>query len=78
MNKQLQLVCFDMDGTLIRNTNSVEYLCIINSAEKSFMEIEKKEESNEVTWIEADHLKARLVKGLGLNDMVFFSLKDRP
>lgn len=27
MREKYKLVCFDMNGSLIRNTNSVEYLC---------------------------------------------------
>ncbi|MBA1334189.1 MAG: Phosphoserine phosphatase [Firmicutes bacterium] len=35
-----QLACFDMDGTLIRNTNSVRYLCCLNGKEDEALEIE--------------------------------------
>lgn len=59
-----KLVCFDMDGTLIRNTNSVEYLCALNGKKKEVTDIEIREEKDEISWIDADYIKAKLVKGL--------------
>lgn len=59
-----KVVCFDMDGTLITNTNSVKYLCSLSEKENALERIEAQEQNNEITWIEADYLKATLVKGL--------------
>ena len=66
MKTEFRLFCFDMDGTLIRNTNSVKYLCELNNKEKELLEIEKREDNRELTWIEADYLKAELIKGLSI------------
>lgn len=63
---KIESVCFDMDGTLIRNTDSVKYLCGLNGNLDAWEEIEEIEKSGKVSWIEADHLKARLVEGLDL------------
>lgn len=59
-----KVVCFDMDGTLITNTNSVEYLCNLNGKAKEVKDIEIKEEKDEISWIEADFIKAKLFAGL--------------
>lgn len=61
---KIKAVCFDMDGTLITNTNSVEYLCILNGRADEVRDIEKREEQGEMSWIEADYIKAKLLKGL--------------
>lgn len=66
MNKRFKIICFDMDGTLIRNTNSVEYLCNLNSKHKEVREIEIMEHNDEISWIEVDYLKANLFKGLAV------------
>lgn len=66
MENKTKLFCFDMDGTLIRNTNSVRYLCKINNQEEKVMEIEKREDANEFSWIDADYLKAELIRGLSV------------
>jgi phosphoserine phosphatase len=63
---KIEAVCFDMDGTLIRNTNSVRYLCELNGNLDSLAEIADRENEGTITWIEADHLKARLIEGLDL------------
>ncbi|MBA1337040.1 MAG: Phosphoserine phosphatase [Firmicutes bacterium] len=64
MNKRFKAICFDMDGTLIRNTNSVEFLCRLNNRHQEAKEIEEKEDLGELSWIEADHRKAKLLEGL--------------
>jgi phosphoserine phosphatase len=61
---KIEAVCFDMDGTLIRNTDSVRYLCELNGNLERLVEIEDRESKGTINWIEADHLKARLVEGL--------------
>ena len=66
---KIDAVCFDMDGTLIRNTNSVRYLCMLAGKLKEFDEIECREDDGSVTWIEADFLKAELIKGLNLAEI---------
>lgn len=62
--KDFKVACFDMDGTLITNTNSVEYLCLLNGKVREVKEIELKEEKDEISWIEADYIKAKLFTGL--------------
>lgn len=64
-----KLVCFDMDGTLITNTNSVEYLCVLNGKDKEAKDIELQEENDIITWIDADYEKAKLFKGLHINSI---------
>jgi len=66
MEKNFKLVCFDMDGTLIRNTNSVKYLCEINDGLAELLKIEEREEKREISWIEADYIKVQLMKGLNI------------
>jgi phosphoserine phosphatase len=66
---KIKAVCFDMDGTLIRNTNSVRYLCMLNNKLEELEKIEYLEESQSISWIEADHLKAELITGLDLKDV---------
>jgi phosphoserine phosphatase len=63
---KIQAVCFDMDGTLIRNTDSVRYLCELNGNLEPLKEIEDREKEGTITWIEADHLKVRLIEELDL------------
>lgn len=57
-------ICFDFDGTLSIGINSVEYLCILNNAEKELAVIERLKNNNELDWVEADFMKAKLLKGL--------------
>lgn len=64
VDKRYKAVAFDMDGTLIRGTDSVQYLCSLNGRKDELRQIEKRENSGELSWIEADHLKARLLRGL--------------
>ncbi|AOT71225.1 HAD family hydrolase [Geosporobacter ferrireducens] len=70
MKVGFRLFCFDMDGTLIRNTNSVRYLCVLNGREKDVLEIEEKEDQGQFSWIEADYLKAAYMKGLRMDQVV--------
>ena len=63
---KIKVVCFDMDGTLITNTNSVRYLCMLNNNIKELEKIEYLENNNSISWIEADYRKAELIKGLNL------------
>lgn len=62
--KKFKVVCFDMDGTLITNTNSVAYLCLLNGKADKVREIEIREEKDEISWIDADYIKAKLFTGL--------------
>lgn len=62
--KKLKVVCFDMDGTLIINTNSVEYLCVLNGKAEEVRNIEIREARDEISWIDADYMKAKLFTGL--------------
>ncbi len=58
-----------MDGTLIRNTDSVKYLCILINNLKELEKIEYHQNDKSILWIEADHLKADLITGLDLKDL---------
>ena len=60
----IRAVCFDMDGTLIRNTDSVRYLCGLNDNIGQLEDIERLENEQQITWIEADYRKAELIRGL--------------
>lgn len=59
-----KLACFDLDDTLICGVHSVMFLCILRGRLKELLEIEERESRGELGWIEADHLKAKLVAGL--------------
>jgi phosphoserine phosphatase len=63
---KIECVCFDMDGTQIRNTDSVRYLCELNGNRNALEEIEDLEKKGKITWIEADRRKAPLMEGLEL------------
>lgn len=67
---KIKAACFDMDGTLIRNTDSVRYLCMLNNNLEKLESIECLENDKSISWIEADHLKAELIKGLDPGDVV--------
>lgn len=63
----IQLVAFDLDGTLIRNTDSVSLLCNIKKVDATTMrEIDLKEKLKEISWIQADYERIKLIKGLEL------------
>jgi phosphoserine phosphatase len=61
---KIEAVSFDMDGTLIRNTNSVRYLCTLNGKTAEFEELQKLEDEGSLSWIEGDFRKAQLIEGL--------------
>lgn len=67
--KRHKVVCFDMDGTLITNTNSVKFLCDVAGKYEEVMDIERQEAENIISWIEADYLKAKLFKGLHIDEV---------
>lgn len=69
MRKKCKVVCFDMDGTLIRNTNSVEYLCKLSGKANEAKIIEDMEMRKEINWVEADYQKAKLFKGLNTDEV---------
>ncbi len=66
---KIEAVCFDMDGTLIRNTDSVSYLCVLNGNLEALKEIEKLESDGIISWIDADYKKALLIKGLYIDEV---------
>ena len=66
---KIQAVCFDMDGTLIRNTDSVKYLCTLNNNLEELERMQGCENSGSISWIEADYLKVQLIKGLDLTEV---------
>jgi len=60
-------VIFDMDGTLIRNTDSVTYLCLLHQVnQKILADINYRELHDEISWIDADYERAKLICGLSL------------
>lgn len=62
-----KLACFDLDDTLIREIHSVMLLCILNDKLSELHSIEESEYAGKLNWIDADYLKARLLKGLKVN-----------
>lgn len=62
--EDLRVVCFDMDGTLIRNTNSVRFICALAGKREAAEEIEAMEDTGELNWIDADYIKADMASGL--------------
>jgi phosphoserine phosphatase len=60
----IRLVCFDLDGTLIREIHSAMLPCLLNGKENEHAVIQAQEESGQLDYIEADYLRARLFKGL--------------
>lgn len=69
LETKFRVACFDMDGTLITNTNSVRYLSEINNKADEVSAIEEQEDENKISWIEADYLKAKLIKGLNIKEV---------
>ena len=66
---KIEAVCFDMDGTLIRNTDSVRYLCTLNDQVEALTEIEKREADGSLSWVDADYHKALLIEGLNVAEV---------
>ncbi|WP_346900224.1 HAD family hydrolase [Clostridium sp. UBA7503] len=62
--KNLKLVCFDLDDTLIREIHSVMLPCILNGKEKEHSLIQEQEDKGMIDYISADYLRAELLLGL--------------
>lgn len=62
--KNLKLVCFDLDDTLIREIHSVMLPCILNGKEKEHSFIQEQEDKGMIDYISADYLRAELLLGL--------------
>lgn len=62
--KNLKLVCFDLDDTLIREIHSVMLPCILNGKEKAHSLIQEQEEKGLLDYISADYLRSELLLGL--------------
>jgi len=62
--KNLKLVCFDLDDTLIREIDSVMLPCILNGKEKEHSLIQEQEEKGLLDYISADYLRSELLLGL--------------
>lgn len=62
--KNLKLVCFDLDDTLIREIHSVTLPCILNGKEKEHSLIQEQEEKGLLDYISADYLRSELLLGL--------------
>jgi phosphoserine phosphatase len=73
---KIEAVCLDMDGTLIRNTDSVRYLCTLNKSSEELEKIECREDNKSISWIEADYLKAALISGLDLAEVEDRFIRD--
>lgn len=71
MGKVFKIACFDMDGTLILNTNSVEYLCTINNKKYQFGIIDREGIEKGLSWIETDYIKAELMRGLSVEKISY-------
>lgn len=65
----IKLVCFDLDDTLIRGTDSVRLLCVLSGKKQEALEIEEKERTGLLDWMEADEQKVALAKGLSLTQL---------
>lgn len=65
-----KLISFDMDGTLIRNTNSMELVCGLNgrldATEKIFYQIT---EEKSIDWISGDFQMAEAMNGASYNEL---------
>lgn len=73
---KIKAVIFDMDGTLIRDTDSVRYLCMLNNNLKALEEILSRENDGSISWVEADYFKVKLIKGLALKKVEDDSAKS--
>lgn len=62
--RELKLVCFDLDDTLIREIHSVMLPCILNGKEKEHSFIQQQEEKGLINYKSADYLRAELLLGL--------------
>jgi len=62
--RELKLVCFDLDDTLIREIHSVMLPCILNDKEKEHSIIQEQEEKGLIYYKSADYLRAELLLGL--------------
>ncbi|MCL2883870.1 MAG: HAD family phosphatase [Oscillospiraceae bacterium] len=60
----IKLVCFDLDDTLIIGVHSVMFPCILNGKEKEHAVIQQREDEGALDYIEADYLRAKLLRGL--------------
>jgi len=60
----IKLVCFDLDDTLIREIHSVMLPCLLNGKEQEHAIIQEKEEQEQLNYMEADYLRAKLLSGL--------------
>lgn len=75
---RIDVACFDMDGTLVRGTDSVRFLCQLNNRLEELEGIERQEKNGRVTWVEADHRKAALIRGLNLMEVKERFLREVP
>jgi len=67
MEASVKLVCFDLDDTLIYGIHSVMLLCILNNKLEQLLEIEKREQLQDIDWITADYYKAELIAELNVS-----------
>lgn len=62
--ERIRLIVFNMDGTLIRNTDSGLLLCKINDVDmQEIEEINLQEDAGKISGIEADYERAKFNKG---------------
>lgn len=68
--KKRTLVSFDMDGTLIRNTNSMELVGGLNGHKKEINEVFSRIKGTEkLDWVEGDAIMASYMKGVKTQDI---------
>ena len=68
MNKT-KLVSFDLDDTLIYDIHSVLFPCLVKGNYLEARQIDKKEDQGLIDWIDADYQRAKLLKGLKVEDL---------
>ena len=60
-----KIIIFDMDGTLIRNTDSLLLLCDINGMDPQVLQtVTERYLAQEITWIQGDYILAKELAGL--------------
>ncbi len=69
-HRKRTLVAFDMDGTLIRNTNSMELVGSLNGHKKEINEVFDRIKGEErLNWVKGDAIMATYMKGTKVSDI---------
>ncbi len=72
----MKIVYFDMDGTLIRNTDALSLLCDLNDKSEEKKKVDALEAADVISWVEADYLKSEMIKGLPIAELEMAVLQD--